>query len=100
MNEVEDFLVDGKKYSIRFVEDLEFGFADDACLVEYEEGNESQGSELGCELEDVSLVENLVNQLHVEWSTCVNEMRMSEEERAQEVSKLKTSFDHHISWSY
>lgn len=41
INEVKDFLVGGKKYPIRFVEDLEFGLGDDTCLVAYEEENES-----------------------------------------------------------
>lgn len=36
INEVEDFWVDGKKYPIRFVEDLEFRLTDDACLIEFE----------------------------------------------------------------
>ncbi|CAI8616744.1 unnamed protein product [Vicia faba] len=52
INEVEDFWADGMKYPIKFVEDIKFGLADDTCLVEYEEENESQGTELGCEFED------------------------------------------------
>lgn len=68
INEVEDFLVGGKKYPTRFVEDLEFGLGDDTCLVEYEEKNESQGTESDCEFGDAPLVDNLVNQLHVEFT--------------------------------
>jgi hypothetical protein len=41
INEVEVFLVDWKNYPIRIAEDLKFGLADDACLVEYEEDKES-----------------------------------------------------------
>lgn len=38
---VEDFWVEGKKYPIRSVDDLEFGLEDDTFLVEYGEENES-----------------------------------------------------------
>jgi len=32
----EDFWIDGKKYLMQILEDLEFGIANDVCLVEYE----------------------------------------------------------------
>jgi len=55
-------------FSIRLVEDLEFGLAEDACLVEYEADNASHCSEPGCMQDDVPLVDTLVDQLQAEWS--------------------------------
>lgn len=72
MNEVEEFLIDGIKFSIRLVEDLVFGIAEDACLVEYEAENESHSSEPACVQDDVLLVDTLVNHLHAEWSKGAN----------------------------
>lgn len=46
------------------MQDLKFGLVDGACLVEYERDNVSQGTESVYEFEDVSLVNNIMNQLH------------------------------------
>ncbi|KAI5409281.1 hypothetical protein KIW84_054915 [Lathyrus oleraceus] len=79
------FLYFTGKTEVIFLEDLEFGLADNMYLVEYDEENESYGTELDCEFEDVPLVDNLMNQLQVEWSAGSNEMRMGDEEHPQEV---------------
>lgn len=64
INEVEVFLVDWKNYPIRIAEDMEFGLADDACLVEHEEDKESLCTKPACLQEDVLLVDHLQE----EWS--------------------------------
>jgi hypothetical protein len=68
INVVEDFYIDGTKFSIRLVEDLEFGLAEDACLVEYEADNVSNCSEPAGMNDNEPLVDTLVDQLQEEWS--------------------------------
>lgn len=68
INEVEVFLVDWKNYPIRIAEDMEFGLADDACLVEHEEDKESLCTKPACLPDDVLLVDSLVDHLQEEWS--------------------------------
>jgi len=68
INGVEDFYIDGTKFSIRLVEDLEFGLAEDACLVEYETDNVSNCSEPAGMNDNEPLVDILVDQLQEEWS--------------------------------
>ncbi|CAI8587063.1 unnamed protein product [Vicia faba] len=48
--------------------DLDFGLAYNTCLGEYEEENESQGTEPICEFEDMPLVDNIINHLDTECS--------------------------------
>ncbi|GAU10944.1 hypothetical protein TSUD_112380 [Trifolium subterraneum] len=60
-------VIDNINTHIRVVEDLEFGFAVDACLVENDEDNRSQFSgHFGSPVED-KLVDTLVQQLHGAW---------------------------------
>jgi hypothetical protein len=47
-------------YPIRFIEDLEFGFAEDACLTKFEGFNKSQCSVPDCMQEEEPLVDALV----------------------------------------
>jgi hypothetical protein len=68
INGVQKLYVDGVPFSVRLVEDLEFGLAEDACLVEYEADNASHCSEPVCMQDDVPLVDTLVDQLQAEWS--------------------------------
>ncbi|KAI5400397.1 hypothetical protein KIW84_065329 [Lathyrus oleraceus] len=93
INELEDFRVDEKKYPIRFVEDLEFSLKNDTCFVEYEEENESQGTQLGCKCEYAPLVDNLMNQLHDEcpWSYEFIKKKEKVEDGCSEGNKLGTS---------
>lgn len=63
-----DFYIDSSKFTVRLVEDLEFGLAEDACLVEYEADNISHCSEpAGLDVNE-PLVDTLVDQLQEEWS--------------------------------
>lgn len=52
LNYVPHFVIDGRVYPIRFIEDLDFGLADDACLAEVEDDNRSQCSVPGCVAQD------------------------------------------------
>jgi hypothetical protein len=60
LNYVVHFMIDGRVYPIRFIEDLEFGFADDACLAEYEDDNKSNCSAPVGMQEDEPLVDAIV----------------------------------------
>jgi len=55
------------KFEIRIVEDLEFGIAEDACLVEYEANNNSYCFEPNYMHEEAPLVNLMVNQLKDDW---------------------------------
>lgn len=66
INVVEPCWVDGKKFDIRIV-DLEFGIAEDICLVEYEEENNSDCFEPNCMHEEALLVDSIVNLLKEDW---------------------------------
>jgi len=66
LNGVDDFYIDGSKFTIHLVEDLEFSLAEDACLVEYEADNVSHCSEpAGLDVNE-PLVDTLVDQLQEE----------------------------------
>lgn len=73
INDLDDFWIDGKKYAIHFVENLEFDLANNACLIEYEEDNESHDTDIGCEFDDALVIDKIVNQLHADWSVGANE---------------------------
>jgi hypothetical protein len=59
INVIEEILVD----------DLDFGLAEDACLVEEEVDKESVYSETHYLQDDVQVVETLVQQIHDNWSS-------------------------------
>jgi len=64
INVTEDVWIDGRSSPISIIEDVEFGFAEDACLVEYENDNNSQCSISEGFKEDEPLVDALVKQIH------------------------------------
>ena len=74
LNDVVNFWIDGRVYPIRVIEDLEFGFAVDACLSEFEADNKSQCSAPGCFQEEEPLVDALVQQLKDDWIKNSNEV--------------------------
>jgi hypothetical protein len=45
VNILKEFCINGLKFHIRIIEDLEFGLTDDACLLEYENDNQYVRSE-------------------------------------------------------
>jgi len=57
LNVVVNFLIDGRVYPIRFIDDLEFGFTEDACLAEFVADNKSQCSAPYCMQEKEPLVD-------------------------------------------
>jgi len=69
----EEVWIDGRMFSIRIIEDVEFGFAEDACLVDGEDDNNSQCSAPEGFQEDDPLVEALVQQLKHDWALKTNE---------------------------
>jgi hypothetical protein len=60
-------VIDNIHTHIRVVEDLEFGFAVDACLVENDKDNRSQFSGHSGSPEEDEMVDTLVQQLHGAW---------------------------------
>lgn len=67
ISDVVDIVVDVKKINIPMVEDLEFGIADDGCLVEYEEDRTSVNTDPVSFQEDGPIIESLVQELQDEW---------------------------------
>nr|ABN08666.1 RNA-binding region RNP-1 (RNA recognition motif) [Medicago truncatula] len=63
LNYVAQFVIDGRLYPIRFIEDLEFGLAEDACLAEFEDDNNSQCSVPECMPQDEPLIDALVHHI-------------------------------------
>lgn len=53
-----------KKFVIRFMEHMEVGLAEDACLVEYEDEVPSEHPEFNMEFDDFPAVDQLVSKLH------------------------------------
>ena len=74
LNDVVNFWIDGRVYPIRVIEDVEFGFAVDACLSEFEADNKSQCSAPDCFQEEEPLVDALVQQLKDDWIKNSNEV--------------------------
>jgi len=74
LNYVVHFLIDGKVYPIRFIEDLEFAFADDACLTEFED-DKSLSSIPECIHEDEPLVDALVQHMQDDLARHENEVQ-------------------------
>lgn len=59
-------MVYGHKYSIHIIEDLEFGLAENACMIEYEDDHKLMHSKLLCVNDDEALMQTLVNQLNLD----------------------------------
>jgi len=74
LNDVVDFWIDGRVYPIHVIKDLDFGFAVDACLSEFEVDNKSQCSTPNCFQEEEPLVDALVQQLKDDWIKISNEV--------------------------
>jgi hypothetical protein len=73
INVIEEVWIDGRMFPIRIIEDVEFGFAEDACLVEYEDDNDSQCSVPEGFQEDEPIVDALVQQLKDDWEAKTKE---------------------------
>jgi len=63
VNSFESICIDGRIYPICLIEDFEFGLADDACLVEYEDDHKFSFSEPDYVQNDEPAVDTLLNQL-------------------------------------
>jgi len=63
LNSFENICIADRIYPIRLIEDLEFGLADDACLVENEDHHKSSCSKLDYVQNDEPVVDTFVNQL-------------------------------------
>ena len=75
LNFVVNFLIEGREYPIRVIEDLEFGFAVDACLAEYEDDIRSRCSGPVGLQEEEPLVDAIVQHMHDDWVRKSNEVK-------------------------
>ena len=91
INVIEEVWIDGKKFPIRIIEDIKFGFAKDACLVECEDDNNSQCSIPEGFKEDEPIVDALVQQIHDDWVSKTNEHKeMQSDIVNQQPTKLQS----------
>ncbi|GAU46718.1 hypothetical protein TSUD_244120 [Trifolium subterraneum] len=67
INGVVSVVIDNKVFCIRIIVDIEFGYATDACLVEYADDNKSECSAHSGMHADEPLVDAFVQQIHDDW---------------------------------
>jgi len=86
INVTEEVWIDERMFSIRIIEDVEFGFDEDACLVDGEDDNNSQCSVPEGFQEDDPLVEAFVQQLKDDWVLKTNEGNKSQSDTVNQHS--------------
>jgi len=69
----EEVWIDGKMFPICVIEDVEFGFVEDACLVECEDDNNLQCLVPKGFKEDEPTVDTLVKQIYDDWVLKTND---------------------------
>ncbi|GAU27978.1 hypothetical protein TSUD_373730 [Trifolium subterraneum] len=75
VNVIEKVLIDDRVVPIRIIEDKNFEFADDACLIECEDDNKSQCSSTACMQEDEQLVDAFVQHFKDDWVSNAEDMK-------------------------
>lgn len=87
INVFEEVWIDGQMIPIRIIEDVDFGFVEDACLFECEDDNNSKHSVPECLKEDEPIVDALVQQIH---DDCVLKPYEDKEVRSDTINQHPT----------
>ena len=82
----EEVCIDGRMIPIRIIEDVEFGFAEDACLVECEDDNNSQCSIPEGLQEEDPVVDALVQHLKDDCVMKTNEGKQANSDTVNQLS--------------